>query len=75
MEIKPVQSRHVAGVGYDPATQTLQIAFNTGSQYRYKNVPQETYDQMLEAESVGNFHALQIRNRFPFERVTEDPVS
>ncbi len=73
MEIKPVMSRHVAGVGYDPESQSLSVVFHTGSQYVYKNVPQETYDAMLEAESVGSFHALQIRSKFPFEKVTNDP--
>ena len=74
MEIKPVMSRHVAGVGYDPESQTLQVAFNSGSQYVYKNVPQETYEAMLQADSVGSFHALQIRSKFPFEKVTTDAV-
>ena len=72
MEIKPVESRHVAGLGYDPATQELQVAFSTGTNYVYKGVPQETYDAMMASPSVGSFHALNIRNRFQWEKVTED---
>lgn len=72
MEIQPVMSKHVAGVGYDPATQELQIAFSTGSNYVYQGVPQETYDALMQAESVGGYHALNIRSRFPFQKVNQD---
>lgn len=71
--MQPVMSRHVAGVGYDPDTQELQVAFSTGSNYVYKGVPQETYDALMQAESVGGFHALNIRTKFPFQKVTHEP--
>ena len=73
VELKPIESRHVAGVGYDPATQTLRVAFQTGTQYDYLNVPPEVYEAMLAAPSVGSYQALQIRNKYEFQKVTDEP--
>ncbi len=72
VDLKPIESRHVAGVGYDPETHQLRVAFSTGSQYDYKDVPPEVYEQMLQAPSVGAFHALQIRNKYEFKKVTDE---
>ncbi len=72
--MQPVQSRHVAGLGYDPLTQKLRVAFTTGTQYDYQNVPPEIYEEMLAAPSVGSYHALAIRNKYEFQKVTDESV-
>ncbi len=68
-----MMSRHIAGIGYDPTSGDLHVAFHTGSRYVYKGVPQEAYDQMLAADSAGNYHALNIRNKYPYEKVEDQP--
>jgi hypothetical protein len=65
MERQPVSSSSLASVGYDPASETLQVEFvATGKVYEYYNVPQFMYDRLLEASSVGQFFNAEIRNAY-----------
>ena len=40
MNRTPVNSSNLSSVGYDPMSQTLEFAFNSGGIYQYYNVPQ-----------------------------------
>ncbi len=73
MDLTPMMSRHIAAIGYDYDTGELHVAFQTGSRYVYKGVPHDVYVDMLEAESAGNYHALNIRNRYVCEKVHDQP--
>lgn len=68
MERSPVSSSTVVSVGYDEATETLEIEFKSGV-YQYYNVPKVIYENFMQAESKGQFHNLHIKNAFPFSRV------
>ena len=69
MDRDPVQSSNVISVGYDEATQTLEVEFRNGGIYQYYNVPAQLAAQFLEAPSKGQFIHAYIRNAFPFSRV------
>jgi len=69
MNIQPVSSSTVSGIGYDPATLTLEVHFNNGSIYQYFDVPQNVYDQFRTAPSAGQFLAQNIRNAYRYMRV------
>jgi len=81
MNITPVQSSRLAGVGYDEDNNILRIQFPAnskspeGSIYDYFDVPPETYASLIGAESIGvAFGKLIIgsdRNNpnFKFQRV------
>ncbi|MDW9593529.1 KTSC domain-containing protein [Sinorhizobium meliloti] len=65
MERQPVSSSSLASVGYDPASETLQVEFvATGKVYEYYNVPQFMYDRLVEAASIGQFFNAEIRNAY-----------
>jgi hypothetical protein len=64
-----VFSTNIAAVGYDAASETLEVEFNHGGVYQYFNVPAGLYDQFQAAPSKGQFFHAQIRNAFPFSRV------
>jgi hypothetical protein len=64
-----VDSSNIRSVGYDAATETLEVEFSDGSVYQYYNVNQGVYDQFITAPSKGKFLAFQIKNVFPFSRV------
>jgi hypothetical protein len=66
---QPVHSSNLAEVGYDPATQVLEIAFRTGGIYRYGSVPQDIYAGLMQAGSHGTYFTMHIRNRYPTTRV------
>jgi hypothetical protein len=62
-----VQSSALERVSYDKAAHTLRATFrNCGRTYVYDGVPQEIYDGLILAESLGNYFNCHIRGRFPF---------
>ena len=68
MEMRPVASSNVTAVGYDAATETLRIDFNSGT-YDYSNVPEDVYEGLVTAASVGRFIAQNIRGNYPSTKV------
>ncbi len=64
-----VSSSNVSSIGYDAASQTLEVEFKDGSVYQYYNVPNGVYDAFMSAPSKGQFLAYQIKNVYPYSRV------
>lgn len=69
MKREPVSSSNIVSVGYDTASETLELEFMSGSVYQYYNVPQSIYDALIAAPSAGKFFTYQIKNAFPYSRV------
>ena len=69
-----VESSNVAAVGYTPETETeraqLHVRFKNGSEYRYFDVPQEQFDGLVGASSVGQYLNQQIKPSYTVERVS-----
>lgn len=65
MNREPVTSSNIAAVGYDPATQTMEVEFKNGTAYSYTGVSPEQHKAFVEAPSVGSHFHSQIRNQFP----------
>lgn len=61
--ITQVKSSHITHVGYDPATRCLDVYFNSGT-YRYFNVKEDVYSDLLKAESVGRFVNRYVVNSY-----------
>jgi hypothetical protein len=74
----PVKSSYIAAIGYDAEKKVLEVEFKTGMAYRYFDVHQAVYDDLLAANqsadgSVGKLFS-SIRGAFAFERVEpEEP--
>jgi len=64
-----VSSSSIVSVGYDPASETLEVEFQSGAVYQYYNFNQSIYDEFMSAPSKGKFLAYQIKNAFPYSRV------
>lgn len=64
-----VESSNIKAVGYDPEREVLQIDFLSGGSYRYSNVPQAIYDEILEAQTVGRYFATRIKGLYDYERI------
>jgi len=56
MEYKKVESSNIAEVGYDPATQTLEVIFKNGRIYEYAGV-----DQQKSAVCICRKYSADIR--------------
>ena len=54
-----------------PGLALLEVEFRSGEIYRYFDVPQRTYHQLLQAESKGAYLNLNIRKSFSFKRITQ----
>jgi len=66
---EPVSSSNILSVGYDPASETLEIEFKTTGVYQYLNVPQFMWERLMAAESLGKFFNAEIKNAFPCAKV------
>jgi hypothetical protein len=69
MERHPMSSSMVISLGYDEASQTLEVEFKTGLVYQYYNVPPIVNEQLMAAESAGKFINAQVKPNFPCSRV------
>jgi len=66
MKLETVESDVIHAVGYDAQVQVLEIIFNSGQIYQYRNVPQAVYEQLMAAESKGNYFQNNIRDEFEY---------
>ena len=65
-----VQSSALEQVSYDEVAHTLCATFReTGRTYIYEDVPQEIYDSLLFADSIGAYFNCHIRDHFPYHEV------
>lgn len=64
-----VASSNIASIGYDDASETLEIEFHNGTIYQFYNVSQGVYEQLISAPSKGQFFSAYIRPAFPYSRV------
>ena len=56
-------------VGYDAQSQTLEIEFQSGAVYEYLGVPREVHQELMSAESKGQYFNSEIRDDYEFVRV------
>lgn len=70
MKREPVESSVITSVGYQAATETLEIEFRHGGIYLYMNVPQSVFEAFMTAPSKGSFFQGRIKDHFSFSRVS-----
>jgi len=63
MERIQVASSSIASVGYEAAAAVLEIEFAGGAIYQYFGVPQDVYEELLNAASKGMYFHENIRRR------------
>jgi hypothetical protein len=56
-----VESSNLASVGYDAVNQILEIQFKNGGIYQYYNVPNSTYNGLMNASSHGTYFDTNIK--------------
>lgn len=65
-----VQSSALAQLSYDGQKRILRATFRaTGRTYLYRGVPQEIYDGLMFADSIGAYFNAHIRDHYPFEEI------
>ncbi len=69
MNMIPVNSSDLAAVGYDAATSTLRISFNSGGLYEYYNVPSHIHQGLMSAPSHGKYFHQHIKDVYAYNRL------
>ena len=70
MILNEVVSSNIKKVGYEGTD--LLVEYLSGVQYKYKGVPKELYEKLLEADSKGRFMNSEIKGKFEFERISNN---
>lgn len=65
-----VASSAILAVGYEAASQRLDVTFVTGRRYVYADVPRAVYYAFLAAPSKGEYFNARIRDRYAFVELT-----
>ena len=68
IERQAVESTSIASIGYRADGGALEIEFSNGAVYRYSGVPSEVFEQMMVAESKGQYLHRHIRGCYDYER-------
>jgi hypothetical protein len=61
----PVDSSAVVSIGYDAATNQLEVEFVGGGVYRYFGVPRRRVDELFAAASIGAYLTRHIKPNHP----------
>ena len=69
MNRTPVSSSHVAEIGYDPTSMTLEVSFLDGSVYQYFDVPDAVHQELMRATSIGKFLHANIQRSYRYSKV------
>ncbi|SEP28685.1 KTSC domain-containing protein [Halogranum amylolyticum] len=56
-----VSSSLLASVGYDSDEQVLEVELQDGKVYQYIDIPERTYRDLLDADSLGRYFNQHIR--------------
>jgi KTSC domain-containing protein len=62
-------SSNIISAGYDAAAKILEVEFQSGKVYQYLDVPQNIYQDLMTAESKGEFFHDNILKEFDFKEV------
>jgi len=68
MERQSVSSSNLASIGYDADNEILEVEFNHGGVYQYFDVPQDVYQELMDASSHGVYFSANIRNDYEYEK-------
>lgn len=64
-----VSSSNISSIGYDLATQVLEVEFHDGSIYQYDGVPESVHDGFMDASSHGQYLSQNIKGRYPYRKI------
>ena len=69
MEWISVSSSNLNAVAYDKDLRSLFIRFNDGREYRYFEVPEQEFNNLLNAFSHGKYFHNYIKKNYRYSRI------
>jgi hypothetical protein len=67
LRIHEFDSSAIARAAYDGAAATLDLWYRGGDRYRYFDMPEAIFDDLLAAPSTGEFVNREIKPHYRFE--------
>lgn len=64
----PVTSSNIASVGYDKEAHILEIEFHHGAVYRYLDVPERVYEELMNSPAMGSYFMNELKNKFNYQK-------
>ena len=69
----PVDSSALSSVGYSKRLLVLEVEFRTGAIYRYVDVPESIFHELLDASSKAGYYNANIKGRYQSIHVRPAP--
>jgi hypothetical protein len=66
MDKQRTESSVIGAVGH---SRVLEVQFESGRVYQYFDVPEDVYNEMLNAESKGRYFNSHIRGRYNYQEI------
>ncbi|RTZ01966.1 KTSC domain-containing protein [Flavobacterium sp. GSP27] len=61
MKRQSVESSNLASIGYDAENEILEVQFKHGGVYQYFDVPENVYEELMNADSHGQYFDRNIK--------------
>lgn len=65
-----LKSSNLSSADYDPQKRRMTIRFQNGSVYRFDNIPEFHYNNLLKAKSPGRYFHSRINGTFQGDRLS-----
>lgn len=69
MKRQSVESSNLSSIGYDAENETLEVQFNHGGVYQYFDVPENVYEELMNADSHGRYFVQNIKDDYEFQKM------
>lgn len=69
MERQKVESSNLASVGFDAKNEILEVEFKHGGVYQYFDVPENVFEELMNADSHGKYFSANIRNDYEYQKM------
>lgn len=66
MKMIPVESSNIQSIGWEDME--LYITFNSAITYVYYDVPEEVFEEMLDAPSQGKYFHANIKGKYDYDK-------
>lgn len=72
-----LKSSNIRAVGYDKENKKLEVAFHSGGNYTYNDVPKSLFDRIKRVKSPGKFFHKHIKrdNKFEYNRLEKESAN
>jgi hypothetical protein len=68
-EMHYVDSTNIEAIGYDAQAQELHVCFLSGDTYIYHGVPQDVYDDLMNAPSKGSYLNRVVKGTYAYTKM------